>query len=122
MLIGSIGRRSNLRLSLPVANLSKNQNGQGLLERTDIATERYCDGRITSAVPSTANHDNLGIMSASDDALIIRRLIQSLEANLSELDIELGEEAPLESPRLDSAEHILQNAIKELGALIKPEK
>jgi hypothetical protein len=61
-------------------------------------------------------------MSASDDALIIRKLVQSLEANLSELDIELGEEAPLESPRLDSAERILQNAIKELEALIKPEK
>jgi hypothetical protein len=41
-------------------------------------------------------------MSASDDALIIRKLIQSLEANISELDIELGEEAPLESPPLDT--------------------
>jgi len=61
-------------------------------------------------------------MSASDDALIIRKLIQSLETNLSELNIELGEEAPLESPRLDSAERILQNAIKELEVLIKPEK
>ena len=61
-------------------------------------------------------------MSASDDALIIRKLIQSLEANISELDIELGEEAPLESPRLDRAEAILQNAVKELEALINPEK
>jgi len=61
-------------------------------------------------------------MSASDDVLIIQKLIQSLEADLSELDIELGEVAPLESPRLDSAERILQNAIKELEALIKAEK
>ena len=61
-------------------------------------------------------------MSASDDALIIRKLIQSLEANISELDIELGEEAPLESPCLDRAEAILQNAVKELEALINPEK
>jgi len=61
-------------------------------------------------------------MSASDDALIIRKLIQSLEAIISELDIELGEEAPLESPRLDNAERILQNAVKELEALIRPEK
>jgi hypothetical protein len=61
-------------------------------------------------------------MSASDDALIIRKLIQSLEANISELNIELGEEAPLESPRLDRAEAILQNAVKELEALINPEK
>jgi hypothetical protein len=61
-------------------------------------------------------------MSASDDALIIRKLIQSLEANISELDIELGEEAPLESARLDSAERILQNAINELEVLIKSEK
>ncbi|QHS50431.1 hypothetical protein [Edaphobacter sp. 12200R-103] len=60
-------------------------------------------------------------MSAKDDALIIRNLIQSLEANLSELDIELGEEAPLESSRLDNVERILQNAIKELKALIEPE-
>lgn len=61
-------------------------------------------------------------MSASDDALIIRKLIQSLEANISELDIELGEEAPLESPRLDRAESILQDAVRELEALINPEK
>jgi hypothetical protein len=61
-------------------------------------------------------------MSASDDALIIRKLIQSLEANISELDIELGEEAPLEAARLESAERILQNAIDELEVLIKPEK
>jgi len=61
-------------------------------------------------------------MSASDDALIIRKLIQSLEANISELDIELGEEAPLESPRLDRAEAILQDAVRELEALINPEK
>lgn len=61
-------------------------------------------------------------MSASDDALIIRKLIQSLEANISELDIELGEEAPLESPRLDRAECILQDAVRELEALINPEK
>lgn len=60
-------------------------------------------------------------MSAKDDALIIRNLIQSLEANLSELDIELGEEAPLESSRLDNVERILRNAIKELKALIEPE-
>ena len=60
-------------------------------------------------------------MSASDDALIIQRLIQSIQANLSELDIELGEVVPLESPHLDSAERILQNAIKELEALIKAE-
>jgi len=61
-------------------------------------------------------------MSASDDALIIRKLIQSLEANLSELGVELDEEAPLESPRLDRAERILQDAIKELDNLIEPEK
>jgi hypothetical protein len=61
-------------------------------------------------------------MSASDDALIIRKLIQSLEANLSELGVELGEEVPLESPRLDRAERILQDAIKELDNLIEPEK
>lgn len=69
-----------------------------------------------------ANHDSLDVMSASDDALIIRKLIQSLEANLSELGVELGEEAPLESPRLDGAERILQDAIKELENLIEPEK
>lgn len=57
-------------------------------------------------------------MSASDDALITRKVIQALEADISELDIELGEEGPLESPRLDNAERILQ----ELEALINPEK
>lgn len=57
-------------------------------------------------------------MSASDDALITRKVIQALEADISELDIELGEEGALESPRLDNAERILQ----ELEALINPEK
>jgi hypothetical protein len=80
------------------------------------------ESEVTASIPFTANHDRLEVMSASDDALIIRNLIQSLEANLSELGIELGEEAPLESQRLDNAERILQNAIQELEALIKPEK
>jgi hypothetical protein len=48
-----------------------------------------------------------------------RKLSQSLEANISELDIELDEEAPLASPGLNSAERILQNAVEELETLIK---
>jgi hypothetical protein len=62
-----------------------------------------------------------GVMSASDDAMIIPKLIQALEANLSELAIELGEGAARISTARYRRTH-LANAIKEPEALIKPEK
>jgi hypothetical protein len=53
-------------------------------------------------------------MSNTDDAIIIREIVQKLRSHLTDLDVELGEEGSMSSPALDAAEGILQDAIRRL--------
>ena len=55
-------------------------------------------------------------MSNADDAVIIRELAQKLRTHVADLDVVLGEEGSLSSPALESAEKILQDAIRQLEA------
>jgi CRISPR/Cas system-associated protein Cas10 (large subunit of type III CRISPR-Cas system) len=55
-------------------------------------------------------------MSNADDTVIIRELTQKLRTHVADLDVELGEEGSLTSPSLESAEKILQDAIRQLEA------
>ena len=55
-------------------------------------------------------------MSNADDGVIIRELTQKLRTHVADLDVVLGEEGSLSSPALESAEKILQDAIRKLEA------
>ena len=58
-------------------------------------------------------------MSNADDAVIIRELTQKLRTDVADLDVELGEEGSLSSPALESAEKILQDAIRQLEGILE---
>jgi hypothetical protein len=56
---------------------------------------------------------------SSDDAVIIRAIIQKLRSHVADLDVELDEEGSLSSPALIAVEGILQDAVGRLENELK---
>jgi hypothetical protein len=53
-------------------------------------------------------------MASNDDAIIIRKLIDSLRSLIADLDVEIGEEGGSYSKSLDSSQQILKHAVERL--------